>query len=402
MGLRDSIRKILEMEIRDAESTESQTEPKQDYLPGARGTLPDTKPQADAGPQAATPIDPETERAKIASDLEQRVPDLTVPFSERATQLAPGERTDQYKSLQRENFDKGIRKVEKVMTNVVDGHICEYGEIREIVRDHIATLAMDKSILLNLGSEDKGYEEYLFNHSLGVALIGMNIGLASGMNYQQILEIGEAAILSDIGMLTVPDSVRFKQGMSDATDTFEIQKHPIMSLKMLEKVSELPEVIRLIVYQHHERMNGTGYPKKRGSRFIHEYAKILSIADVYKALTSSRPHRQGKLPFKAMENMIKMTRLGLFDLEILKRFLGYMSLFPIGSLVKLNTNEICKVVEAYPRDVSRPLLSVQIDSEGVGLGPKEMKLIDLSTDQSRKIVKAVSNREYKIDLMDGF
>jgi len=105
--------------------------------------------------------------------------------------------------------------------------------------------------------------------------------------------------------LLIPKKIRFKEGCLTEAEWFEIQKHPILGLHLLEKIDRLPESIPFIAYQTHERENGKGYPTQRSSRLIHKFAKVITIADVFEALSSPRKYREGNIPCrKALQSRL--------------------------------------------------------------------------------------------------
>ena len=153
------------------------------------------------------------------------------------------------------------------------------------------------------------------------------------------------ALLHDVGMLLIPEEIRFKKGRLSKDEWYEVQKHAILGMHVLEKIPNLPESALYVAYQTHERENGKGYPKQRTGRFIHAFAKIVQVADVYESLCSQRDYRPPYLPYRAMELLIKMSVRNLLSIDFVKAFLAYASLFPIGSVVELSNHCIARVVQ---------------------------------------------------------
>jgi HD-GYP domain-containing protein (c-di-GMP phosphodiesterase class II) len=182
-----------------------------------------------------------------------------------------------------------------------------------------------------------------------------------------------------------------------------VRKHPVLALHILEKVDYLPDSVTYIVYQSHERENGKGYPKQRAGQLIHSYAKIVQLADVYESMSSSRPYRAPFLPYKAMEALIKMAHEGALKIDLVKNFLVYASLFPVGSLVELSDHRIGKVIQANGALFAKPVVSI-IGENGVRFqDASRMYPVDLAKNSHVQITRPLSPDSLKgLDIMDGF
>ncbi|HEX3019582.1 MAG TPA: HD domain-containing phosphohydrolase, partial [Chitinispirillaceae bacterium] len=206
----------------------------------------------------------------------------------------------------------------------------------------------------------------------------------------------------DIGMLLIPQEIRLKSSRPTEDEWYEIQKHPLTGIYLLERISRLPEPVILMTYQSHERENGKGYPKQRSSSLIDNYAKILSVADIFEALSSPRSYRDAYLPYKAIETLITMTRQGLVNGEYVKALLEYTSLFPIGSIVELSNKSIGRVVKSNGTSFAKPSVCILIDNKGNILEKDEQYIEDLSSNTSVQIVKAHQTSQFSQNIMLGF
>jgi len=170
---------------------------------------------------------------------------------------------------------------------------------------------------------------------------------------------------------------------------------------MISRIIKIPPVVQFMAYQHHERINGMGYP--HGKNTLHNYAKIVQIADIYDALVSYRPHREAYTPFKAMEVISNMVHIKMIDQGLFKAFVEFTSMFPIGSLVKLNDDRIAKVVATNRGIYSRPIVYIVIDETGRVLSDKETYEVDLLESSTVSIVSSLRHDEVeKINIMRGF
>lgn len=334
----------------------------------------------------------------------QNLPDkpFGVPLAQKASQISIKDRTAEYKTAVSASYNSALRETTAILTSLADGAWCDTGRIKAIVRQFIKLFVTDRCVLLNI-SGIKHSDEYVFHHSLNVCLLSINIAAAFGYSEQQIVEIGTGALLHDIGMLLIPDAIRFKREKLAEDERFEIQKHPILGLHLLEKVKKLPYSVPYVAYHAHERENGQGYPKQRNGHLIHGFAKVVQIADMYEAMSSPRPYRQAMLPFRAMAHLIFLSKTGVVYPGLLKAFLNYVSLFPIGSIVELSDHSIGKVVQTNGESYSKPVISVLIDSKGAIVPHDKIRLVDLSRDIEYTIIRALPF-DYlgKNGIMEGF
>jgi HD-GYP domain-containing protein (c-di-GMP phosphodiesterase class II) len=321
----------------------------------------------------------------------------------RATQAPVGQRSDEYKSNMKTTYAEALRNIRFMLTSLADYVEIEGATIRTVVESFVKTWLADRSILLNILNTKSTEEEYLYHHSLNVCLLSVNIAASAGYSERQVIDIGIGAALHDVGMLLVPREIRLKKARLTTDEWYEVQKHSVLGLHILERVSRLPESASFIAYQTHERENGQGYPKQRNSRLIHRFSKIVQIADVFESLSSARPYRAAYIPYRAMETIVKMSQKNFLASEFVKPLVAYMSLFPVGSMVELNDHTIGKVVQANETHFTKPIVSILADSSGNLLPKDKILLIDLSKNESVQIVKAVeSSRLPGLDIMHGF
>ncbi len=324
-------------------------------------------------------------------------------LSDSITQLKVGERDQDYKN-NIENLHKDLcRETNELFSGILKGTVNNGEPAKRIVEKFVDILMTDKDILLNLSNfEYPADGDHLHTHAVNTVITSLNIATAYGYSKDEIVEIGLGALLSDIGMRSLKKTMRNSPKKYSQTENFEIQKHPMFSANILENLTGLRNSTSIIAYQVHERENGKGYPRGRSKNAIHKFSKIVAVSDVFSAISSNRPHRKGVRPFLAMKQLITMGKLGWLDIKIIGHFLQYMSLFPIGSIVKLNDNSYAKVVSANPTNITAPQVTVISDTEGTVLKAEDFKLIDLSEDQDIKIIGTVDSNFIKTHNMEGF
>jgi HD-GYP domain-containing protein (c-di-GMP phosphodiesterase class II) len=325
-----------------------------------------------------------------------------IAFRERLQQISTRERSEDYKKRIPAIYQDLLLRTKSLIDGLADGKRIDYNTPRAIVEQLLRVFINDLSFLLNVVAAQQKEDGLLYHHSLNVCIYSATIAAAFGYNQHQVMEVGIGGLLHDVGMLLVPSEIRLKKGKLDKEEWFEIMKHPILGLHLLEKVDRMPDWVAYMAYQCHERENGLGYPKQRSSRFIHNYAKICAIADMYEAFSSPRPYREAHVPYKALELIIKASRQGLVAGELVKSFVQFMSLFPVGSIVELNNRCIGKVIKPNPTSPSKPIVSVLFDADGKKLTGANAFEEDLSANLTLTVIKVHPRNYCAIKWSDGF
>jgi HD-GYP domain-containing protein (c-di-GMP phosphodiesterase class II) len=202
----------------------------------------------------------------------------------------------------------------------------------------------------------------------------------------RLIQLATGALLHDVGMVKVPKAILQKKEKLTPEELNQIRTHPIHSYRVISKDLKYPEEIGIIALQHHERWDGQGYPRKLKGEDINLAARIVAVADSYIAMINNRPHRNSMIGYSAMKNVLNDNGRH-FDPKILKVFLESMGIYPIGSIVQLNSSAIGRVVQTHSEAPLRPTVELIIDEYGNKLGEREV--IDLMTKKGTFIVKAV-------------
>lgn len=218
------------------------------------------------------------------------------------------------------------------------------GELLKAI-DNNSALAVDISVL-------KTSDEYTFKHSVDVATVSMIIAKKQGLSKDDIHNIGIAGLLHDIGKSKIPLEILNKPGKLNDDEFAVMKRHPEFGYEILKNKEGISTAISLAVLQHHEKMNGRGYPFGYATDKIIPYAKILSVADVYDALVTERPYKKPFTQRNAIELIMSMT--DELDLDAMHSFLDSVILYPVDSTVQLSNGEKAKVVKNNTDSVLRP------------------------------------------------
>lgn len=220
-----------------------------------------------------------------------------------------------------------------------------------IASDLMKAIDSNDAIAIDI-NELKTSDEYTFKHSVDVATIAMILGKQQGLSKQQVYELGVSGLLHDVGKTRIPTEILNKPARLNDDEFAIMKQHSVYGYHMLEKKGEFNKEICYAVLQHHEKINGKGYPLGFNEKQITPYAKILSVADIYDALVTERPYKSAFSQRDAVEMIMSMT--GELDMTAMKSFLESMILYPVDSIIDLSNGEKAKVVKNSPHYILRP------------------------------------------------
>ncbi len=228
--------------------------------------------------------------------------------------------------------------------------------------------------VMNLLTNIFTHDTYTFSHSTNVTLYTLAMTVHLGFNDKQITEIGIGSMLHDIGKCVIPTEILNKQGTLSAEEFEMMKMHTEHGFEILRKDPSISLLSAHCALQHHEKLDGSGYPRGLEGNKIHPYGKILAVADVFDALTSNRPYRKAVLPHEAME-VLYAGSYTHFDPKYVKAFQHSVATYPVGLTVKLNTGETAVVIKYQIGSPSRPTVRVVKDPEGQSIEkPYEINL----------------------------
>jgi HD-GYP domain-containing protein (c-di-GMP phosphodiesterase class II) len=219
-----------------------------------------------------------------------------------------------------------------------------------------------RAIYTRESGDEHSFASSVVLHSVNVSIYAIKIGQGLSYNRNQLIDLGVSALMHDVGMVTLPPDL-FSKGQFTQHDIDMLHQHPAKGRAILHKLGADYQWLAEVAYQEHERENGGGYPQGLTGNQIHEYAKIIGVADIYAGLTRSRPDRRGMLPFEAVKEILQ-TRKQEFDPRVVRILLKTLSAFPVGSMVKLNSGIIGRVIDTDIDSPLRPAIQILFDIEG--------------------------------------
>jgi putative nucleotidyltransferase with HDIG domain len=235
----------------------------------------------------------------------------------------------------------------------------------------------EKNELLSILSDVYTHDSYIFTHSLNVTLYSLAVGMEMKLPKTQLEVIGLGAIMHDIGKMMIPEEILLKPGRLTEDEFSIIKQHSEEGFEILRKLTNVPLLVAHCAYQHHERLNGTGYPRGIKGDEIHDYAKIIAVSDVFDAVTSNRVYRPAMLPHEGLE-MLYAGANELFKQDIVRAFQKAVAIYPLGITVELNDGRKGVVAKQNVMISDRPIVRI-LEEDGKSVHPYE---IDLSTELS--------------------
>jgi HD-GYP domain-containing protein (c-di-GMP phosphodiesterase class II) len=247
-------------------------------------------------------------------------------------------------------------------------------QTKMLISNIVDQLIENKDAMVNL-IDLKFFDDYTFFHSVNVAVLSIVIGVGIDMDKEELYNLGLGAVLHDIGKIFIDKEVLNKQGKLTAEEYELIKKHSEYGYRYLKETYQIPISSYVGVLHHHEKFDGTGYPSNVCKSDISLIGRIIGIADVYDALTSTRPYRKALLPSEAMEYIMANGGI-MFDLDITKIFARKVAPFPIGTYVKLSNGFTGIVADNFEDACMRPKVKMILDPDGNKMMPIYFNLRD--------------------------
>ena len=228
-------------------------------------------------------------------------------------------------------------------------------------------------------------KDFLISHSMRSTIFAITIGMQLRLSLTNLVELGVACLLHEIGMIRLPAQLYITDKVLSSSDRKLLNSHPVLSYNILQEF-KFPLKICLGVLEHHERENGSGYPSQLTSERISVYAKIISVACSFEAITAPRTYKDSRSANEAMVDLLKNNKQ-YYDENVIKALLYSLSLFPIGGYVYLSNGKIAQVVDVNPENPKSPI--VQVVSSSKTAEPEIIK----TSDTGIKIIRALNQKE---------
>lgn len=268
---------------------------------------------------------------------------------------------DTFKKL----YDEAIHKFKKEFMSWESGVKPDIAKARAVILPLVERILEERSIIFDL-NDYSNPKEYLHHHCIATGLIAAVLSQKLGYDRGFCIQMAIGGLLADSGMAKISPRIRDKNTSLTREEFLEIKKHPVYSYQLVSGLPILKSEIKQAVFQHHERLDGSGYPKGEKIDSISIFAQIIAVADVFHAMTSERLYRARESSFKVIE-MIKESEFGKFDIKVVQALIDLVADLPIGTLVELSNLERGEVMFVNHLSPTRPLIKLEGNGEIIDL-----------------------------------
>lgn len=269
---------------------------------------------------------------------------------------AKGKATAQPAVSLQAQYDQAVEAYRKEFNSYRSGKKVDISAVRASVLPVIQSFLENKD-QVRLLNDFSSTTDYIAHHSVGVGILAAVMSEQLGYPQGHVLQIGIAGVLADCGMAKIDPKIINKVAFLSKSELNEVKKHVIYSYQMIQDSTLMRQEMKVAIFQHHERYDGSGYPRGSKAQEITEIAQIISVADVFHAMTSERPYRKKETPFKVMEQM-KEEEFGKFDVRVVQVLHNLINKLSIGTKVKLTTGEKAEVMYLHRDTPLRPVVKV--------------------------------------------
>lgn len=260
-----------------------------------------------------------------------------------------------------EEYRFAVEQYKHEFTTWQSGGKVNISKIREILSPAFEASQKSKSWIRSI-HQYANKEEYHYYHTVAIGLIAGYIAKELGLNKGNCFQIALAGCLADCGMAKLPPNLLSFDKSLTSQSWAEIKKHPIHSYQMVKNITLLKPEMKLAILQHHERIDGTGYPLAEKGDRVHKYSQIIAIADIYHAMTSERPYKKAQSPFKVLQSM-EEDQFGKLDVSVLNILVTAITNLPLGTSVSLSNGDIGKIIFVKPELPTRPMVKINDTGE---------------------------------------
>lgn len=270
---------------------------------------------------------------------------------------------------------EAIKSLSKVFSKLEYDDGEKIKEARMSVAEIVEYLLDNKETNCSYIMDIKTFDNYTYVHSLNTCMLTLFFGIQMSYSRNMLIDLGTGSLLHDVGKTKIPINILNKRGKLTSDEYEIVRKHPIYGYEMLKKADEVNDISKLVVLQHHEKVDGTSYPYGIKSDKIVKYAKIACISDVYDAIISDRVYRKGFAANEAYEFIMAGSGT-FFDIKLVQIFKNSFSIYPLGVCVKLSDGVEGFVVKHNKGFPDRPVVRVFYDEYGNVIAPYEINLME--------------------------
>ena len=339
------------------------------------------------------------QKGVVSSNIEHLRVEKYAPGSDVGDESEP----EGQKKQAKKRFFKTLLVAQETMESAKSRRSINTVKSKRAIQFLIDQLIKDEGNLMSL-TAIKSFDEYTFAHSVNVCILSVALGTRLGLSKGELSELGFAALFHDVGKVKLPIEILNKPGELTEEEWVEVRKHPIFGVKTLlsrRGIDRFCTRAMVVSFEHHLKLDHTGYPQTRVRRELDLFSRIVTIVDVYDSMTSGRVYARTPLtPDEALRRMLQKQGKS-FDAVLLKVFINMLGIYPVGSVVILDTGEIGVVMEAKPEELSRPQVAIIADRFGKR---EKVETVDLTKmdektgEYKRTILRTIDPHRYKLNV----
>lgn len=288
-----------------------------------------------------------------------------------------------------DNRVKAVATLQSLVASYKKSKALEVNPLKKVLRELVSEVIRNRDSMIHQ-LDSRTYNDYIFAHSVNTCILSLLIAVNMDYTEDKLVDLALGTVLHDIGMMLLPDEILLKMGNLTPEESKLVQTHAEAGFNILRTVREIPTTVAHISFQHHERVDGKGYPRNLHSDKILEIAKVVTVADTFDALISDRPYRKGMVPHEAYEVMMMLSGTYV-DREILNLFLAHVAIYPVGSVVQLDNDQYGVVTKVLPKLQTRPCLRLLTNPQGGLLATQEE--VDMTEHLTLMIKRVVKEKE---------
>ncbi|MEE9591325.1 MAG: HD-GYP domain-containing protein [Thermodesulfobacteriota bacterium] len=283
-------------------------------------------------------------------------------------------------------YNDAIDIVKDAMNEMRMGRIPKTAEITSVVNGLTDAVLSNRDAMIGL-TMIKDYDNYLYNHSVNVCILAL--ALAQHMKYDKknMVIAGMGGLLHDIGKTGVSENIIKKSGVLSSEEWDKVKEHPLLGSQAIERMATMDKFVARIVLEHHVRYDHSGYPQTDNTN-LHPLSMIITIVDAYDALTTLRVYQKPYHPTEALQILNGLSGKH-FEPNTTRAFINMLGVFPIGTLVRLSTNEVGIVTALNNENEEKPILKVVFNNEGERIEPPLEVDLSKEDENERFIVSPV-------------
>ena len=283
----------------------------------------------------------------------------------------------------------------QALKNMKAGRPIDTGGMKEVADGFIDSIFRNQDALACM-TRMRQKDDYLMEHSINVSIIMTIFAKHLQIDEKTIHDLATGALLHDLGKINIPDEVLHKPGRLTDDEMVIMRSHVTLGYDILRESSDLSPTILEVVRDHHERLDGSGYPNGKNENELSQFAKMISICDTYDAITASRVYQNARTPIMAFKILRKESGTG-FDANLVAEFINCMGVHPVGTLIQTKSNKLGIVIKSNFVNPLCPVVKVFYSLANKGYIPS--KTIDLGAPGVEdEIAQSVKPEDYGIDI----